>query len=153
MKNSPTFLKYFWPFFNIIHERINVTFILQWKKGQKLDISYKAFLVLFKNKISHDPKFSCHSTGVEIISVLLPVQISFFFCGVILKHIYATTCPFPKYFQFCTFLPKFSNILTFFAFLMFFAHFCTLPKKSHACTYFLEQVLFSKSKSISINEV
>ena len=122
MKNSPTFLKYFWPFFNIIHERINVTFILQWKKGQKLDISYKAFLVLFKNKISHDPKFSCHSTGVEIISVLLPVQISFFFLWSDIETYLRNHLPFSKIFSI---LYIFAQIFKYFDLFCIFNVFCS----------------------------
>ena len=39
---------------------------------------------------------------------------------------------FQNIFKFCTFLPKFSNILPFFAF------FWPFPEKSHVCPYFLE---------------
>ena len=49
---------------------------------------------------------------------------------------------FQNIFKFCTFLPKFSNILPFFAlFKHFLVFWCFFFWKSHACPYFLEYAL------------
>ena len=57
----------------------------------------------------------------------------------------AIPCPFSKYFQI---LPKFSNILPFFAPQHFFYSFLLFLKKSQACPYFLVQALIITEKPL-----
>ena len=50
------------------------------------------------------------------------------------RLLHAVTCPFSKYFQCCTFLPKCSSILP------FFNIYCPFSEKLHPCPYSLDGI-------------